>query len=84
MKRDFLKPQEWMICFHHDIHAERDWNLPLNLSYHNLSGRRQIQIVNIVSPASCLDADRTFALEALNTDRTNICKKPKQPKPQKT
>lgn len=77
--RGFLKIQEWMIYFHHDIHAERDWNLPLNFTYLNLSGKGQIKMVNIVSPASCLDADRTFILEVLNTDQTNICKKKTKP-----
>lgn len=77
--RGFLKIQEWMIYFHHDIHSERDWNLPLNFTYLNLSGKGQIKMVNIVSPASCLDADRTFILEVLNTDQTNICKKKTKP-----
>lgn len=62
-----------MICFHHYIHIEKDWNLPLNISCHNLGWKGKIQMVNIVSPASCLDADRSVTLEALNTGQTNIC-----------
>lgn len=37
----------------------------------------QIQMVNIVSSASCLDADRNFASEALNRGQANISKKEK-------
>lgn len=70
-----FKPQELLICSHHDMHAERDWNLRLSISYHNLSGKVQIQVINTASPANCLDADKIFTLEALNTDQTNICKK---------
>lgn len=68
-----FKPQELLI--HHDVHAERDWSLPLNVSYHNLNGKVQIQMINTVSPVNGLDADESFTLEALNTDQTNICKK---------
>lgn len=55
--------------------AERDWNLPPNLSYHSLSWKGQIQMVNIVSPASHLDAERTFSSEVLKQIRQTSIKK---------
>jgi len=35
-------------------------------------------MVNIVRPASCLDADRAFGSEALNTDQISVKKKKKK------
>lgn len=72
--RGFLKPQEWMICFHHYGHAERLGSPTESLlPQFKLEGADS----NGKYDEPCLGADRTFTLEALNADQTNICKKPK-------